>query len=622
MPKNKPKLNTPPAREAAVPLWFRRINFVPDKKFTLIGLAVILCAAGLLVYNAFYGIGTPDEAFYPLVPFRFLRGARPFIDEWHSSQLSAFLQYPFVWLFVKAAGSAEGILLYFRFLFIFVQLVFSCVVFLRMKTYGFTNALTAALLFELYVTEYTLSLDYYTLSQFAVLAAALLLFFGKRLTAVRCLLCGAVFACAVLAEPPFVLVYAVWLLAVLVLAVLKKSPHPALAFRPFCQITAGIAIVAAAFFAFLFTKETPAAFFANFFNIFGSGEYSVGTFGVGFVGFFTSVMRDFSWTLIAAAIYLAAVLIDKNRLQRRSAWAIAGLAVTAAMLLMTVHKSIESGNLLPFTNPPFAVAFMGIAAYILTRERKKELFLLWLAGPLYTVMISITSQAMIYAGSTGFAVSSIAAVPMVYGLCAELTQSSGKKVAARSSLARGSGFAKFAGRAAPAAAAVLLASALCIYTGMLLSRDPIARLFEREPLRETVSVEYGAFKGIRISPAQKEVMDSILADVAYIEAQTEGKYMTLSDNFWYLFSSDREPLGFTMWYEDWILLSGKYEYFYEYIGDLPEYFYIIDKAFYWYPAGSEKNVDLALDYVLEHYDCTVEKGAAGYILKVEKENAS
>ncbi|MCR5041984.1 MAG: hypothetical protein K6C36_07815, partial [Clostridia bacterium] len=438
------------------------MNFVPGKRGTLIGLAVVFAAAGLLLFNSFYGIGTPDEAFYPILPFRFLRGARPFIDEWHVSQLSAFLQYPFVKLFVGLTGSADGIILYFRALFILVQLAFSCLVFLRMKKNGFACALTGTLLFELFAAECTLSLDYYTLSLFAILAVWLVLFSPKKPGAANFVFAGAFFACAVLAEPPFVIVYVFWFAAVVVSAALRKRPHPALALKPFALITAGIAAVAAVFFAWLFMRMTPSEFLANFFNVFRSGEYSVHTLGVGYGNYAQSLLRDFSWTAGAAAVYIAAIIIDRGRGRRRLMWTYAGLTIFAVMMLMTVIGSVKNSNLLSFISPPFAVAFMGLAAYILSENRKKELLVLWIFGLGYTVTVAVGSESMIYAGSYGFVFSDIASVPMIFGLCEELSVRRRDKKRRRGGSFARSNPSRDAFRPVPVCAAVLLVCVLGI----------------------------------------------------------------------------------------------------------------------------------------------------------------
>ena len=46
-----------------------------------------------------YGFPIPDETFYVTIPHRILQGDAFFIDEWHLSQMTGFLQIPFVWIY-------------------------------------------------------------------------------------------------------------------------------------------------------------------------------------------------------------------------------------------------------------------------------------------------------------------------------------------------------------------------------------------------------------------------------------------------------------------------------------------------------------------------------------------
>ncbi len=50
------------------------------------------------VWKSKYGLGGSDEAFYLTIPHRLTLGDSLFYDEWHISQLSSVLVFPFVYI--------------------------------------------------------------------------------------------------------------------------------------------------------------------------------------------------------------------------------------------------------------------------------------------------------------------------------------------------------------------------------------------------------------------------------------------------------------------------------------------------------------------------------------------
>lgn len=89
-------------------------------------IAVGSCAA-ILVATAVrihFGVDFTDESFYIAIPYRLVRGARPFVDETSFFELpAAFLAYPFVFVYYHLFG-VRGIVLFMR----HVDLAFTLVV--------------------------------------------------------------------------------------------------------------------------------------------------------------------------------------------------------------------------------------------------------------------------------------------------------------------------------------------------------------------------------------------------------------------------------------------------------------------------------------------------------------
>ncbi|MBK7878780.1 MAG: hypothetical protein IPJ77_24235 [Planctomycetes bacterium] len=84
------------------------------------GLARLASAAFVLVVLAltferlFLGVDFGDEATYVALPWRFLLGDRPFVDEINLIQTSGFFTLPLVWAWHAVTGGLDGVVLFLR----------------------------------------------------------------------------------------------------------------------------------------------------------------------------------------------------------------------------------------------------------------------------------------------------------------------------------------------------------------------------------------------------------------------------------------------------------------------------------------------------------------------------
>lgn len=94
-------------------------------------LAVLALAA--TVVRIFYAVDLSDEALYAVMPYRFVLGAKPFVDELLFQQISGFFTYPFVKVFYLLTGGTAGIILYLRFVWILFMACVALVVWLATR---------------------------------------------------------------------------------------------------------------------------------------------------------------------------------------------------------------------------------------------------------------------------------------------------------------------------------------------------------------------------------------------------------------------------------------------------------------------------------------------------------
>ena len=98
-----------------------------------LAIAAVVVAAGLTYGRLYYGVDLTDEAFYIAVPYRFVLGAAPLIDETNIvQQTPVVLLYPFVGLWHWLVG-IDGLILYARHLHLLFTLVVGFAVFASLK---------------------------------------------------------------------------------------------------------------------------------------------------------------------------------------------------------------------------------------------------------------------------------------------------------------------------------------------------------------------------------------------------------------------------------------------------------------------------------------------------------
>ncbi|KZE64098.1 hypothetical protein AWM68_13410 [Fictibacillus phosphorivorans] len=102
-------------------------------------LAVITTLA-LTYRRLFYGVDFTDEAFYSGIPYEFVLGIRPFIDELNFLTFPSLILYPFIKVFYMLNNGTEGLILYNRHLFLLFFIMVSCIVFFVLRRVIFVQA--------------------------------------------------------------------------------------------------------------------------------------------------------------------------------------------------------------------------------------------------------------------------------------------------------------------------------------------------------------------------------------------------------------------------------------------------------------------------------------------------
>lgn len=202
-------------------------------------------------------ISMTDETHYIATAYRFFKGDAVLVDDWSPEQLNGILMLPFVCLFRMVATSTEGIVLYFRLVYLISKAVLAIYAWWRLERCGKYGiyGLLGVILFYL-ATPFNIDcLSYNTIPLMMVFLICIIAITPRDKNR-DYFLCGVALAFSVLAQPFTILLYfcmgAEWLLCFL--------PRFRQGKKFFCKgkcfglITAGAACVAFFFLLYVFRK--------------------------------------------------------------------------------------------------------------------------------------------------------------------------------------------------------------------------------------------------------------------------------------------------------------------------------------------------------------------------------
>lgn len=197
------------------------MNITEIKKLSLY---FILFAIAIIfqIYKAHIGMGIADEHFYITLGQDFASGSALFYDNWHIAQMISVFLAPLYKLYMAIFGSSDGIVLGFRYFYIFFNALISVIFYLRFRKYGI-YAVIASLIYVIFVPFNIQALSYNTMSiMFLILSAISLDFAYRKSNKIVALFSGVLFACTVMNTPYLALAYFASIFLV-IMALCKKK---------------------------------------------------------------------------------------------------------------------------------------------------------------------------------------------------------------------------------------------------------------------------------------------------------------------------------------------------------------------------------------------------------------
>lgn len=366
--------------------------------FIIGGIAILMFS----LWKSQYGLGGDDEAFYLTIPYRMCQGDKLLLDEWHVSQFSAFLLYPFMkaYLWVKS-GNTEGIILSFRHIYICVNMLVSCVLYWKLRKFE-EKAYLVIWIYMLFTPYNIMALSYNTMGMMCnVLCVVFLVTANNKKS--NYLISGIFFAGMVLCQPILIIVFSIVYIGVIVWCVIKKRRKIiefALSFLLGCIILAIPIII----YILLNIKIGDLGLLIG--EVLNDPEHKgVKSFGEliykACILYFPSVNINCKFFLLNTRVVLKClycvwlalwivIVMDKSRNNKRNIYlSVSGLlcVITSAVYLFNLQNSYINFLLFPWT-------LCGINIILLTdkREEKKKLIIVYIVAGMHVLSFLGSNQ--------------------------------------------------------------------------------------------------------------------------------------------------------------------------------------------------------------------------------------
>ena len=595
-------------------------------------VCAVILGTLLLIYfllSVRLGFWSPDEAFFYTVPQRLLNGDRLFLEEWNLTQLSTLFSVIPVWAYTAVTGGTEGLILFMRYVFVAVDMLFYAYMYMKLRPYRLWGVL-CALLFCGILPEMAFSLNYHYMSSMLVMAVCLMLLTGaKKKKTVKLMLSGVVFALAVLAEPVLIFMFGVYSAAVAVrfiAAKKRKQPEESahlFSLRTWLRITLGAFAVFVAFLALLLSmgslqnlgKTLPYLFTGEDINPATVTDLStqlgaLRLFGIG------AVVCQF--VCIAGAVWYH--FSGKRNEKLRLALFLLSLLFFCAGCIHAVRSYQESGesrlwlSVLLYHGLPVLLA---APVWCFLCEKKDPLIIgLCAAGLLYTVLVDLSSNVMVGSGGQIAQTAGLLALGI---LLPELKEDLAA-VFGRRSVFSGSG--KLPRGVCYACVSVFCAVFLFWNLSYLLMEGgilkPKNKIFDDPDMPlYACTLQRGPYKNIRTSEEIAAIYDGTLKDIDEIVRDAEGAPLYIDPFSPYLYLHAGLPYGnYSAWDEDSLARSQIYWSLFE--EKKPGYIYIPSAVVgalrvNYYPDSFAEEV---IGAISEVFSVEAVKGEGGYILRV------
>ena len=367
----------------------------------MVSVGVLVIAALFMLNRAKYGYIYNDEPFILTLSHRLIKGDVFLYDEWQPTQLTGFLNYPWMILFTATHNNTDGMILFFRYIYVVLNFTSLLFVYLRLSNYSKKPLITGAAC--LYLLLFS-SMDILTVSYNFYSLTGLLLFITLCITGksnIEYLFAGIFFSVATLASPYLAIVFVLYyLIFSLNHFVLKKDIS-----KNLIDITKmvlfGVILSVAVFICFLYGTGGNISKMLNTVSyIFTDVEYpsqSIFQLIYGYLYTWVNKFRTFGFMF---AVFVMLSLIDKKR---KTLWLEAHIIAFVILTPRMIHIFLYQFNYLIMQ-----IGLLGFHALIIDEQRNNSYSLMAIAGVIFSFILYATSDLKQYAIANGMVLAGFA----------------------------------------------------------------------------------------------------------------------------------------------------------------------------------------------------------------------
>ena len=367
----------------------------------MVAVGVLIIAALFMLNRTKYGYIYNDEPFILTLSHRLIKGDVFLYDEWQPTQLTGFLNYPWMILFTATHNNTDGMILFFRYIYVVLNFVSLLFVYLRLSNYSKKPLITGAAC--LYLLLFS-SMDILTVSYNFYSLTGLLLFVTLCITGqsnIEYLFAGILFSVATLASPYLAIVFVLYYLFFsLNHFVLKKDIS-----KNLIDITKmvlfGVILSVVVFICFLYGTGGNISKMLNTVSyIFTDVEYpsqSIFQLIYGYLYTWVNKFRTFGFML---AVFVMLSLIDKKH---KTLWLEAHIIAFVILTPRMIHIFLYQFNYLIMQ-----IALLGFHALIIDEQRNNSYSLIAIAGVIFSFILYATSDLKQYAIANGMVLAGFA----------------------------------------------------------------------------------------------------------------------------------------------------------------------------------------------------------------------
>lgn len=358
------------------------MNLRKNKKFLidLFFIAGIATIAILSVWKAQYGAGGYDEAFYLTIPYRMLKGDVLFANEWHGSQLSAFLLYPIFKFYMMICKTTEGIILNFRYIYVFANAIVSIAAYSRLRKFGLSGAM-AVLMYYIFVPYNIACLNYDSMGYMLIFLCAVLIGTNYKNKLVLYGISGLLFSGAVLCQPVLAATFVAFSAVLLMVAFLGERNKRKNRLKRYFSFCGGCAVAAVPVVCYLLRRVGFSRLMKSLEFVMSDPEHDTG-FLLSVKCAIYSIKGEryvFLFLLLLAAAFMVELVFIKLKLNRCGdivfAMTLLGSAAFCAFFALTNKNS--QINYLP-------LAFVGAGFVGILKIKDKKIIRLYFTSLLFS----------------------------------------------------------------------------------------------------------------------------------------------------------------------------------------------------------------------------------------------